>query len=259
MKVDYGAAGAQVDAREAPATMPPGFKHAILAVGQVSLVMLICAWVGIFTARDSTNEFLGHLLPGSILVASAILTMAGPADMTRLVRAEGWIGFVAGAAYVLGDTFYSHPPYGVFDGAGQAEQFHVGFMSLIAAVGLFALLYVRVAGKPTALHVVVLTAAFALFVGGHHQHSEASALAHNACAVFAVVGAIFRVMGRRVEYGVCLFLTAYLFFAGQVGFGAFMARFHIDGVPWISAWAALAVFVAAAYMAAFPDAARRAG
>lgn len=239
------------------ASMPPALKHTLLAAVQVALAGLICAAVGTFTVQLATNEFFGHLLPCTLLVASAVLTMVGPADEKRLVEWEGRLALVAGVAYVLGDTFYSHPPYGVFDNPGAAEQFHVGFMTLIGAVGLFAIVYVRTLGRATGVHTLILAAAFALFVTGHHQHGAASALSHNASALFALIAAAFRVAGRRIEYGICMTAAAYLFFSGQVSFALFTNNFRVEGVAWVCAWTAAGVLAAAAYLVAFPAAARR--
>ena len=238
-------------------TAPAAFKHAVLAVLQVGLVALVCASVGTFTERLPTNEFFGHLVPSALLVASAVLTMTGPADARVLVRWEGRLGVIAGVLYILGDTFYSHPPLGVLDNPGAAEQFHVGFMSLIAAVGVFAILYVRALDRATGLHTLVLAAAFALFVTGHHQHSEASVMSHNASALFAMIAAIFRVSGRRVEYGICMTAAAYLFFSGQMSFALFSTAYRVQSVPWVCAWTAAGVLVASAYLALFAGAARR--
>ncbi|HEX2827968.1 MAG TPA: hypothetical protein VHP37_16570 [Burkholderiales bacterium] len=241
------------------ASAPPAFKHTLLLAAQCALVTLACAAVGTFTVKPATNEYFGHLLPCALLAASAVLTMVGPSDARTLVRWEGRLAVVAGVAYILGDTFYSHPPLGILDNPGAAEQFHVGFMALIAAVGVFALLYVRALDRATGVHALILSAAFALFVTGHHQHGAASVLSHNASAVFALIAAAFRVAGRRAEYGICMLAAAYLFFSGQMSFAIFTDAHQIEGVAWVCAWTAAGVIVAAIYLAAFADAARRVG
>lgn len=238
--------------------MPTAFKHALIALAQYALLTLAAAAAGAFTLQESSNEFLGHVGPGTLLVASGVLAMAGPRDERRAVSWEGGLAVLAGVGYVAADTFYAHPPWGVFDGAGQAEQFHVGFMSLVAVAGILAVVFVRTLGRPTGLHALLLAAAFTLFVTGHHQHSEASALSHNACALFALLAAGFRVMGRRVEYGICIIAAAYLFFSGQLAFAGVTAAWRIQPVAWVSVWTALGLLVGTAYLAAFGGAAREA-
>lgn len=258
MKVDYSAASAGVRSDTGPAPgMPPGFKHALLGLAQLSLFLLVCAAVGVFTNEDAIQEFAGHTGLAAAIIASGVATAVGPTDMTRLVRLEGWLAIAGGGGYVLGDTFFVHPPWGVFDGAGQSEQFHIGLTALVAAIGLFTVLYVRALRRPTALHVVLLAAAYSLLITGHHQHAASSSMAHSGSALFAAIAAIFRVMDRRVEAGICIILTGYLLFAGQTGFGAFTALYAVEPVPWLCGWAAAGAFAGAMYLAAFPEAARR--
>jgi len=233
-----------VDPRKRPLK---GVKHALFALAQYAALTLVAAAAGAFSERVLVNEFLGHVGPPSLLVASGVLAFVGPDDERRVMVWEGRLGIVAGLAYVVADALYAHPPYGAFGAADAGEQLHVSFMALVAAVGLLTLLFVRALGRPSALHVVILAAAFALFIGAHHQHGETSAMSHNACALFALLAAAFRVLGRRAEYGVCIIAAAYLFYSGQITFGAW----HVDPVAWVSVWTAAGILVAAAYLTAF--------
>jgi hypothetical protein len=130
-------------------------------------------------------------------------------------------------------------------------------MSLIATVGFFTMVYVRTLDRATGIHALILSAAFALFVTGHQQHGAGSVLSHNASALFAVIAAIFRVGGRRTEYGICMIAAAYLFFSGQMSFALFSTAFRVEPVAWVCAWTAVGVLAAAAYLVAFPRAAQR--
>jgi hypothetical protein len=237
---------------------PSAFRHLFLATLQYGSLTLFCAAVGVFTTRVTTNEFFGHIGPGTVLVIGGLLALVGPISERRLMQLEGLLGVVSGLIYIVADTFVSHPPWGIFDGAGSGEQFHVSIYILFAALGACVLLITPKLETPTALHIVLLAAIFALFITGHHQHSAASSIAHNMTALLAGLAAGYRLFGRRTEYGICIIAAAYVLFAGQQGFGGFVSRHGIDPVAWATYWTAVGLLVGALYVRAFrSDSAQR--
>ncbi|MDP6708106.1 MAG: hypothetical protein QF893_17310 [Alphaproteobacteria bacterium] len=226
-------------------------KHVILAVVQYGFLALLALGMGAFESKMKTLQFLGHVGPSTLLIASGVAAMLMYRQPRRLVRREGHWGLVAALLYVAGDTFISHPPFGIFNGAGNAEQQHVGFMMLIGAMAVYALVLEQRLERPTGLHVAVPVVAFGLLILAHGQHNDVAFAAHWGSAIFAVVAAFFRLFGRLFEYGVSIIIAGYLFTSGQMGYTMFATSIRIDGVAWVCYWTAFAVLVAMTYVLVF--------
>ncbi|MXN63617.1 hypothetical protein GR183_01770 [Stappia sp. GBMRC 2046] len=183
------------------------------------------------------DQFFGHLGPSAFLVALGAFAILSGDKGVRLTRIEAWLSICAGAIYILVDTFIMHPPLGIFDGAGHAEQEHVGLMGLVLALGLCGLVILRAGNIPPSLPVVVGVAVAALVFTGHHQHAAAGTVAHNATVLMLVVAAIFRVLERYTEYGVAIIVSGFLFFSAQMGFAMFVESSGTSPQAWVTYWA----------------------
>jgi hypothetical protein len=244
-----------MSAETLPISGPNGVvaKHVALAVAQYGFLVLLAVLFGAFESEGKTLQFFGHVGPSTLLIVSGAAALLVRRQTRRLVLWEGYLGLAAALAYVAGDTFVSHPPFGIFDGAGHAEQQHVAFMLLIGTMGFFAIVLERRLETLTGLHVAVPATVFALVILAHAQHNEVAFSAHWGSAIFAVLAAFFRILGRLLEYGVSIIVAGYLFISGQMGYTMFATASRIDGVAWVCYWTAFAVLVATVYVLVFRD------
>ena len=111
-------------------------KLVLLVAGQLLLFLTIAIAIDLFSNPVFRNQFFGHVGPAILLVLVGVLALNfKKLTLDRLVLLEAYAGIAASVFYIIIDTFISHPPLGIFDGAGVAEQQHVGIMLLIGAGG----------------------------------------------------------------------------------------------------------------------------
>lgn len=230
-------------ARLAPVAL---FSAAILALA-------VAIWAALVPNYEwhIVQQFWGHVGPSAFLVAMGVSAIYLRGQPERLVRTEAWLAIAAGVAYILADTLIMHPPLGIFDGAGKAEEEHVMLMGLIAALGLSALVLQRRMGarfNPT-IHFVIGGAAAALVFTGHHQHTVAGSVAHNATLVMLGVAVVFRMMGSLTEYGMAFIVTGFVFFCSQMGFAMYVDMAGNSPGAWVAGWAMGGFLAATVYLA----------
>ncbi|MDF0601742.1 hypothetical protein P1J78_13435 [Psychromarinibacter sp. C21-152] len=230
-----------------------------LKLGLFALIQIaVVTWLWYILVPDYrwviVQQFYGHLGPGAFLVAMGAAALFFAAEFRRLNRIEAWLAIVAGAAYVLADTFIMHPPLGVFDGAGPGEQEHVSIMGLILVLGISGLVVLRrhPEGFPTGAHFLIPIAIVAMVFLNHHQHTQAGTIGHQATLIVLGAAALFRVLGKVVEYGIAMIVTGYVFFSSQMGLAMYVDMNHTSGGAWVAAWATLGFVAATVFIALSP-------
>lgn len=200
------------------------------------------------------QQFIGHLLPGSFLVALGAAAIFLRDDRATLFRREAWLAILAGGIYVVGDTFWMHPPLGVFDGAGHAEEEHVALMGLIFVLGVSGLVALRKmpARPPTSVHFLIGAAVAAIVFLNHHQHTEAGTIGHNATLFVLGAAALFRVLDKIVEYAIAMIVCGFVFFSSQMGFAMYVDTMGNSGGAWVALWAMLGFVSATGFLALAP-------
>lgn len=222
--------------------------HLVFAGLQVAILTIACTFAGVFDSEVARNQFFGHLGPMALFVVCGVAGLTVGRQSATLIRWEALAGILAAAVYVLADTFLAHPPLGIFDGAGHAEQQHVGLMLAIGAAGAFALVLLQRFGVRTGLHIAISAALFSMVILSHEQHNMAGMMAHLATAVFLGLAAVLRLLERMMEYGVLMILAGYAFFSGQMGLTMFATASRIDAAAWACYAAALGLLVAVIYL-----------
>lgn len=234
--------------------------HSVLArltlFSVVQIVALTLVWflVVVDWRWDVVQQFLGHLGPGAFLVAMGVAVFFFRHDMRALARREALLAMVAGAAYVLADTFVMHPPWGVFSGPGQAEQEHVSIMALIFVLGASALLLLHKFPDriPTSAHFFVGIAVTALVFGNHPQHTVTGGVGHYGTMLFLGVAALFRVLERHIEYAMTMIVTGFVFFGSQTGLAEYVDTVGNSPGAWIALWSMLGFVSATGFLALAP-------
>lgn len=226
----------------------------LFSVAQLVLVWLVWRWLVPNPEWNVVQQFWGHIGPGTFLVAMGVAVFFLHHTPLRLTRIEAWLAIVAGAAYVLADTFIMHPPWGVFDGAGRAEWEHVSIMSLIAMLGASALVLLPRQGAQAlpSIQIVVAVAVVAFVFLAHDQPTMAGTMGHQATSLLLVVAALFRVLGKVLEYGVALVLTGFVFFSSQMGLVNFVDASGFSPGAWITIWVTAGFISATVYMTFSP-------
>ena len=227
---------------------------ALFAIAQIIFATLM--WYNITISFDWGNvqQFYGHLGPGIFLVAMGASAMFLRDDFRRLSWIEASLALAAGTVYVLADTFLMHPPWGVFDGAGHAEQEHVSLMGLVAMLGLSGLvvLFKNPGAVPTAAHFVVGVAVVALVFLNHGQHTMSGSTGHNATLIVLGTAALLRVLGKYTEYGVAMIVAGFVFFSSQNGLAQAIDAGGHSGGAWAAMWAMFGFISATGFMALMP-------
>jgi hypothetical protein len=223
---------------------------AIAVIVQLAFAAAMWLWLVEDRPWNIVQQFWGHYGPSIFLVALgavAILERGGPVS---LGLKDAWLAIIAGGAYILADTFIMHPPFGVFDGAGNAEQEHVSIMAMILMLGVSCLVMLRRFGTeaPLTIYFVVgITVASLVFLS-HHQHTQAGAVAHNATIIFLAVAALLRLLGRQMEYGVAMVVAGWVFFCSQMGFAHYVDMTGHSAGAWIALWAMFGFTSATVFM-----------
>ena len=151
--------------------------------------------------------------------------------------------------YLLIDSFIIHPPFGIFDGAGTAEQQHVSLYLLLAGIAALVLATLRYTEVLPSIQILIVTA-FAVVLSAHGQHNAIRMVGHNATTAFLVLVGVLRLLDRMFEYGLLLFIAAHTLFSSQIGFARFAEEVGIDPTAWSAYWITAASLAAAAYLAA---------
>jgi len=224
-------------------------KHFLLIAAQLLLLVIIALAIDVFSNPVFRNQFFGHVGPAIMLVLVGVLALnSEKITIDRFVLLEACAGAVASFLYIFIDTFIIHPPLGIFDGAGVAEQQHVGIMLLIGFGSLFAILVHKKFNLRFGAHVLFAAMVFSIVIVNHHQHSPVAGLAHYATAIFVMVAALFRVAGRIIEYGFCLIIAGYVWASSQMGFAMHAGSIRIDPGAYVCYWTAIGMFIAMIYI-----------
>ena len=224
-------------------------KHGILFLAQILFFVTIAIIIDVFSKPVFRDQFFGHVGPAVLLVfVGALALNFHRFNPEKFVLFEAYAGLTASVLYILIDTFISHPPLGIFDGAGVAEQQHVGIMFIIGAASLFAILAHKKINLQTGVHVLFVALVFSIVIVYHHQHHPVATLAHYATAIYVMVAALFRVFGRIIEYGFCLVTAGYVWASSQMGFAMYAGKVRIDAGAYVCYWTALGIFIAMIYL-----------
>ena len=207
-------------------------------------------FAGVFSARSGVLQFFGHLAAVIILSGAGLLSISGRIDTPRLIRIEAYLAFGMGCLYVLVDSVIMHPPFGIFDGAGMAEQQHVSLFLMLVGLASLVLATLRYTEALPSIQILIAAVAFAVVFSAHEQHSAISTVAHNASTLFVVMAAVLRLLDRMFEYGVILLIAAHTLFSGQIGLTRFADELGIEPTAWTTYWITAASLAAAAYLAA---------
>jgi len=226
----------------------------LFCVAQVACLTLIWFLLVVEWRWDVVQQFLGHLGPGSFLVAMGVAALFYRRDMRALVRREALLAMIAGAAYVLADTFVMHPPWGIFSGPGQAEQEHVSIMGLIFVLGASGLVIQNKFPDqlPTSAHFLIGISVVILVFGSHPQHTAAGAAGHYATMLFLGVAALFRVLEKHIEYAMTMIVTGFVFFCAQTGLAEYVDAVGNSAGAWVALWAILGFVSATGFLALAP-------
>lgn len=228
----------------------------VVVFSVIQLGVAVCIWLTLVQDRpyNIIQQFWGHFGPALFLVAMGAVAIFERKGIVNLATKEAWLAIVAGGVYILADTFIMHPPFGVFDGAGNAEQEHVSIMAMILALGISALVILRKYDlkAPLTIHFVVGVTVASLVFMNHHQHTVAGTVAHNATIVFLVVSALMRLFDRVEEYGVAMIVTGWVFFCSQMGFAHYVDMSGKSPGAWVALWAMMGFISATGFMLLSP-------
>lgn len=205
---------------------------------------------GAFSDRSGVLQFFGHLGPAMLMAGAGLISISGKIDTRRLIRLEAYLALGAGLIYILADTFIIHPPFGIFDGAGTAEQQHVALNLMLVGLAGFVLVTLRYTEVLPSVQILIAAAAFAVVFSAHDQHGAIMEVGHTSTIVFVLLAAVFRLLDRMFEFGVLALIAAHTFFSSQLGLARFAEEVGIDPTAWSAYWIAAAALAAAAYVAA---------
>ena len=223
--------------------------HGLLMAGQLLLFVAIAMTIDIFSNPGLRNQFFGHVGPAILLVLVGVLALnTEKTTLDRFVLLEAYAGVTASVLYIFIDTLFSHPPLGIFDGAGHAEQQHVGVMLVIGVVSVFAIIAHKKFDLRTGIHILFAAMVFSIVIVTHHQHTPVASLAHYATAIYVMVAAVFRVFGRILEYGLCLVIAGYVWASSQMGFAMYAGKIRIDAGAYVCYWTAFGMLIAVIYV-----------
>ena len=177
-------------------------RTSLLAAAHVLAVTGFAPFAGVFSGRSGVLQFFGHLGPAMLFAGAGLLSISGKIDTRRLIRFEAYLALGAAFPYLLVDSFIIHPPFGIFDGAGIAEQQHVSLNLMLIGLAAFVLVTLRHTEVLPSIQILIAAAAFAVVFSAHEQHSAITVVGHNATIVFVVLAAVLRLLDRMFEYGV---------------------------------------------------------
>ena len=222
----------------------------LLAAAHLLAATGLAYFAGVFSGRSGVLQFFGHLGPAMLFAGAGLMSISRKIDTRRLIRLEAYLALGAALLYLLVDTFIIHPPFGIFDGAGTAEQQHVSLNLILVGLASFVLVTLRYTEVLPSVQILIAAAAFAVVFSAHGQHNAISVVGHNATTVFLVLAGVLRLLDRMFEYGVILLIAAHTFFSSQIGLTRFAEDVGIDPIAWSAYWITAASLVVAAYLAA---------
>ncbi len=225
-------------------------RTSLLAAAHLSAATGFTYFAGVFSGRSGVLQFFGHLGPAMLFAGAGLISISGKIETRRLIRLEAYLALGAALLYVLVDSFIIHPPFGIFDGAGAAEQQHVSLNLMLVGLASFVLVTLRYTEVLPSIQILIAAAAFAVVFSAHEQHSAITVVGHNATTVFLVLAAVLRLFDRMFEYGVILLIAAHTFFSSQMGLARFADEVGIDPTAWSAYWITVASLAVAAYLAA---------
>ena len=205
---------------------------------------------GAFSAKSGVLQFFGHLAAFIILSGAGLLSISGRISTPRLIRIEAYLALGVGLLYVFVDSVIMHPPFGIFDGAGMAEQQHVSLFLMLVGLASLVLATLRYTEVLPSIQILIAAVAFAVVFSAHEQHNAISTVVHNTSTVLVVMAAVLRLLDRMFEYGVILLIAAHTLFSGQIGLTRFADALGIEPTAWTTYWIIAASLAAAAYLAA---------
>lgn len=211
-------------------------RTSLLAAAHVLAVTGFALFAGVFTGRSGVIQFFGHLGPAMLFASAGLLSISEKLDTRQLIRFEAYLALGAGFLYLLVDSFTIHPPLGIFDGAGIAEQQHVALNLMLIGLASFVLVTLRYTEVLPSIRILIAATAFAVVFSEHGQHSAVSMVGHNATIVFVILAAVLRLFDRMFEYGVILLIAAHTFFSSQMGLARFAEEVGIDPAAWSAYW-----------------------
>ncbi len=223
-------------------------RTSLLVAAHLLAVTGFAYFAGAFSGRSGVIQFFGHLGPAMLFAGAGLISISGMIDKPRLIRFEAYLALGAAFLYILADTFIIHPPFGIFDGAGLAEQQHVSLNLLLIGLASFVLVTLRYSEVLPSVQILIAAAAFAVVFSAHEQHSATTMVAHNATILFVVLAAVLRLLDRMFEYGVLLLITAHTFIGSQMGLARFAEEVGIEPTAWSAYWITVGCLAAAAYL-----------
>ena len=225
-------------------------RTSLLAAAHLLAAIGFAYFAGTFSARNGVLQFFGHLGPAMLFAGAGLVSISGTVDKPRLIRFEAYLALGAAFLYILVDSFIIHPPFGIFDGAGVAEQQHVSLNLLLIGLASFVLVTLRHAEELPSVQILIAAVAFAVVLSAHEQHGAATLVGHNATILFVVLAAVLRLLDRMLEYGVLLLISAHTFFSSQLGLARFSEEVGIDPTAWSVYWITAGSLAATAYLVA---------
>ena len=225
-------------------------RTSLLAAAHLVAAVAFAYFAGTFSARDGVLQFFGHVAPAILFVSAGLISILGRLDTRRLIRIEAYLALVLAVLYLLIDSFIIHPPLGIFNGAGTAEQQHVSLYLMLGGLGVFSLATLRYTEVLPSIQILIAAAAFAVVLTAHEQHNVVSMVGHNATIVFVILAGVMRLLDRMFEYGVLALIAAHTLFSSQIGLARFAEEVGIDPAAWSAYWITGGCLAAAAYLAA---------
>jgi hypothetical protein len=225
-------------------------RTSLLAAAHLVAAVAFAYFAGTFSARDGVLQFFGHVAPAILFVSAGLISISGRLDTRRLIRIEAYLALVLAVLYVLIDSFIIHPPLGIFNGAGTAEQQHVSLYLMLGGLGVFSLATLRYTEVLPSIQILIAAAALAVVLTAHEQHNAVSMVGHNATIVFVILASVLRLLDRMFEYGVLVLIAAHTLFSSQIGLARFAEEVGINPAAWSAYWITGGCLAAAAYLAA---------
>ena len=170
-------------------------RTSLLVSVHIMVLTAFAYFAGAFGDRIGVIQFFGHLGPAMLFAGAGLISISGKIDTRRLIQLEAYLALGAASMYVLVDTFIIHPPFGIFDGAGTAEQQHVSLNLMLIGLAAFVLVTLRYTDLLPSVQILIAVAAFAVVFSVHDQHSAIMAVGHTSTTAFLVLAA----MRERVQ------------------------------------------------------------
>ena len=223
-------------------------RTSLLVSAHLLAVTGFAYFAGAFSGRPGVLQFFGHLGPAMLFAGAGLISISGKIHTSRLIRMEAYLALGAALLYVLVDSFIIHPPFGIFDGAGMAEQQHISLNLMLVGLASLVLVTLRYTEVLPSVQILIGAAAFVVVFSAHEQGSAVMVAGHITTTVFVVLAGVLRLLDRMFEYGVILVIAAHTFFGSQVSLARFAEEVGIAPTAWSAYWITAASLAAAAYV-----------